>query len=70
MVPHSVCLTKNWNASKTRSVPSQMYLLRRPSSDGPNTSARAARTAEFTPSAASTRSCAADSSSTPGAGVR
>ena len=26
-MPHSVCLTKNWNASKTRSVPNQMYLL-------------------------------------------
>ena len=26
-MPQSVCLTKNWNASKTRSVPSQMYLF-------------------------------------------
>ena len=33
-MPHSVCLTKNWNASKTRSVPNQMYLLRRRSSVG------------------------------------
>ena len=38
--PHAgVCMMKNWKASKTRSVPSHMYLLRRPSSAGRKTSA-------------------------------
>src|SRR4051794_34231187 len=47
-----------------------MYLLRRTSSDGPNTSAYLVRTAEFTPSAATTRSKSRASVSTSGASVR
>ena len=69
MVPHSVCLTKNWNASKTRSVPNQMYLLCRRSSEGPNRSAYLVRIWELRPSAASTRSYADRSSSGSGTSV-
>ena len=56
MVPASVSLTKNLNASKTWSVPSHMYLDTRGSSEGLKESANLARIAEFRPSAASTRS--------------
>ena len=70
MVPHGVCLTKNWNASKTRSVPSQMYLFTRWSMSGPNAAASRVRIAELTPSAATTRSCVARSRATSGACVR
>ncbi len=70
MVPHSVCLTKNWNASKTRSVPSQMYLFRRRSSEGRKTSAPLVRIAELSPSAATTRSYDARSPSRSGAADR
>ncbi|SLH13766.1 Uncharacterised protein [Mycobacteroides abscessus subsp. abscessus] len=70
MIPCGVCLTKNSNASNTRSVPSHMYLLRRGSRLGSNTSAKVLRTAELMPSEASTRSWVAARSSTSGAGVR
>ena len=52
------------------SVPSQMYLQSRCSSVGANVSAYVARTAELSPSAATTRSWVPASSRTSGASVR
>src|ERR1700677_269927 len=70
MTPAAVSRIQNLNASNTRSVPSQMYLLCRPSRSGPNVPASLPRVTEFIPSAATTRSWLAASSATSGASVR
>src|SRR3954453_2617457 len=57
-------------ASNTRSVPSHMCALGRRSSTGAKTSAYLVRTAEFAPSAATTRSYSRPSASTSGPSVR
>ncbi len=56
MTPYSVWRMSKVNASKTRLVPSHMYLQWRTSSDGRKVAAYRSRTAEFTPSPATTRS--------------
>jgi hypothetical protein len=67
MTPCGVRRTSKVNASKTLLVPSHMYRHRRVSTVGRKWSAYLSRVAELTPSAATTRSWAAASSSGSGA---